>query len=430
MGKIVLSEIMGIEKRAHGDEIINTDFISRTLCLAKDKLGAEDYFIYFCDRKKAKNGTIQFDIFNSDWESVEDESNQEICEIIKKCYLDNTYSNDTLKDYAICIPSQIGCLGVVLFSNINFQNDGTYVQAGVEQFVTNSMSALGHAMLSKLCIFDADDGVEDEEDDLDFDDFLDEFEKKRSLIGKYIPFGNRKCVTMFVDIRNFTQLQAEWAASPDQKELQFNLKFSNLIEESSKNHYGIVNGFWGGSALIVLNVLLHEKIDVACRRALCAANEIKKSFHTLLGTLGITEEFIKQHHIKLGIGGNAGNVFFFGFGYNDSFHNYNCLGALVSEAKKLERFSGRSILIYDAEEREYKTPHDKPDHIIISEGFYDIIKNEPHGMDIQDIEDMEFPTKFHEQVCKSKIYGFSKIQPNPCGNKLKCKKCDSDCEVQ
>jgi len=264
---------------------------------------------------------------------------------------------------------------------------------------------LGQAILSNISHFEISDLGKDNVGNLNMT-----IANKISKFNGYIPFAQKQpCVVMFVNIRNFSILQTEWS---DTEELRFALKFSNCIEESVRKNYGIVNGFWGGSALVLFNVLLYERLDVACRRALCAVanlnEEIAKTF----------EDFSIE--VNLGIGSNAGNVFFCGVGLNESCYNYNSFGSEVGKAKKHEYISGRTIWVYD-EERFYKTPNEKHTHIMVSKDFFDEI----NGNHDHHIEKISFPIRLRQSLNIEELYGFTVDKtPNPCAS---CIKCASSC---
>lgn len=418
-------------------------FIEIIINYAKDVLDKTECLIFLCNRNTAKVNEISFDKFNPEWKKIsnfkikwndnrqleyseeeekhKDKEKHKMYEIIKDCYLKNE-DNSFKSNFIVPIPSKIGCLGVVVFSKSTDKNHkkgklGNDMSATERQNVRQPMSALGDALLMKLSCFKNPHLTLTEKIAKRFNqDFNLELDTVHDKFWKYIPFAKRDCVTMFIDIRNFSVFQDELSSYRNDKceHVKFYIEVSQTIAEVATSHFGIVNGFWGGSALLIFNALLYETLETACRRALCATKHIIEEMNKIFD---LFKKETMSADIRLGIGGNAGEVFFFGFGSNKGSYSYNAMGKVVSETKKIERFSDINILENDQDHHDM-TPCEEHDHVILSKEFHEAIKNDKLvGEKVVSMNSLK-------NRCKDDLWGFKKGNLlETCENFIECNNC-------
>jgi class 3 adenylate cyclase len=162
-----------------------------------------------------------------------------------------------------------------------------------------------------------------------------------SSIGKYIPFGERECISVFLDIRKLAQLLNHQIINRNRKLVQLIQRFSNDVEIISKNHGGMIMTHFGGGMLIIFQALSTKDRDAACCRAVCAMIEIRNKFNSLVSNL------YKESHaggetiiIGMGMGACAGKAFFTSFGYSSCIY-YTGIGDDIAFAKKIENIADR-----------------------------------------------------------------------------------------
>ena len=152
-------------------------------------------------------------------------------------------------------------------------------------------------------------------------------------INDFIPFGNNSCISVFLDIREFSKLINDKSAAVYMPFIQ---DFSQNVENIANGHFGIVSSHFGGGMLITFNHFDNED-DESCFRAICTIRNVIDAFEKL-----VDEHFGSAHKncIHIGIGASVGNAFFSTFGFN-SYNCYTGIGEEVGSAKKVESNSGR-----------------------------------------------------------------------------------------
>ena len=331
--------------------------------------------LFLCNRYSAKTEDVVFFELTERgaFFKVED---KDVLSCVTKCYLNNFPIREG-NEYYSPIYSKVGSLGVVLFEATSPEN--VIISGPREAYIEKSMYALGQGILSNLC------HVENTMDKRKYDFTID---NKRAYVYEYLPFANRRdCVCMFINIKDLVNVHSSLSEADMFDKLH---EFSEKIKNIVTSHYGVVNSIFGGGALAIFNVLLYEEINVACRRAICAAVQIRK-------------EIEKKFHIDtyVGIGGNVGEAFFFDFGNP---YNYTCFGGIVSKTKKIENVSGRNVVFAGG-----RTLATDSEHIMLSESIYSKLDAELKAL----FRDLNVPKTLYAE----KLYGLpSETKINSCGN--------------
>jgi len=327
-------------------DIVLDDFNKSILKNIKTKTKAKSNFrVFLCDRYSVRGKDIEFCELNEKGDFVKTVQDVHILKYITTCYLNNVPIRDGGNRYYSPVYSKVGCLGVVLFET-STPSESLVITNPIELYVKKSMSALGQGILSNLCL------IKDTPDKYDST-----ITSKISYVYEYFPFGEiRDCVCMFVNIKDFVSVQSKLG----KPELFIRLReFSEKVTSIANSRYGIVNCVFGGSALIVFNVLLFESVEIACRRAVCAAIKIREETKDIF-----------QIDAYVGIGSNAGSAFFFDF-ENSCLSNYTCFGEIVSNTKKIEHISGKKVGHTNGQSLATES-----EHIMLSKSIYSNLSDE------------------------------------------------------
>lgn len=195
-------------------------------------------------------------------------------------------------------------------------------------------------------------------------------------INDYIPFGHNSCISVFLDIRGLSCL-FNGNRKYEKRALEFIRRFSRIVEEQSRKHYGIITCHFGGGMLITFNQVLREELDMSCFRAICTMYKIRKEFVETL--LPLAEELFgkaKSEKINIGMGASAGEAIFTTLGCSTSIV-YTGIGNKVGFAKKMENISGRNEVLIN---HEFSSSEDK---IFISDDVHQYCAKRDNGIKLQ-----------------------------------------------
>lgn len=172
---------------------------------------------------------------------------------------------------------------------------------------------------------------------------LDKLEVLGSSINNYIPFGNSRCISVFLDIRQLSGLFIDDKENDEHKSLELLHLFSYEVERIAKRHYGVISSHFGGGMLITFNNVSQADRNCSCFRAICTMVEIRKAFKLCVEDIFHPNASSILNKVKIGMGASSGMVFFSAFGYGTSLY-YTGVSEDVGFAKKIENLSGRSII--------------------------------------------------------------------------------------
>lgn len=189
-------------------------------------------------------------------------------------------------------------------------------------------------------------------------------------LNDYIPFGHNPCISVFLDVRGLSNL-FNGNRNYEKRTLEFVRVFSEIVDDVSKNHYGIVTSNFGGGMLITFNQIIREELNISCFRAICTMNEMRKKFHEELIPIAVKlfgED--RARMLDIGMGASAGEAIYSTLGCYPSIF-YTGIGKNVSYAKKIENISGR------------EKPLSK-DKFYISKEVYYLCNERSHGIKIRE----------------------------------------------
>ena len=84
-------------------------------------------------------------------------------------------------------------------------------------------------------------------------------------ISSYIPFGERRCISVFLDIRGLTDLIGQHCEEDGKQYISFIQVFSSKVEVISAKHFGVVSSHFGGGMLITFNQTVYDTDnDLTC----------------------------------------------------------------------------------------------------------------------------------------------------------------------
>ena len=231
-------------------------------------------------------------------------------------------------------------------------------------------------------------------------------------INNFIPFGKNPCISVFLDIRGFSNLMKE------RKEVEyvpFIQRFSEEVETIAKNHFGIVSGHFGGGMLITFNQVIYDDIDnESCFRAICTIKDIVTAFEKLVNE-HFSDEIKKTYNesIQIGIGTSRGDAFFSTFGTSPCIY-YTGIGEEISFAKKVENISGRELDFMSSKGKVFAS----------DEIFKACQKIKENVIDFESIN-----TSFPHQKDKEMIHHVKGVDKGKCPVSYKCLCCQPNKDV-
>lgn len=234
----------------------------------------------------------------------------------------------------VLISTHIGSFGFIVLRNYK----ATKIPAS--QHAYNSLNGYG-MLYGNLVLRTVQHFVQQQVEKTDKVNEVLEFDDLSDKINKYIPFGENRCISVFLDIRKLSSLFIDDKKVDEQKTLELVHRFSKEVEKICRERFGIITCHFGGGMLITFRHISQQDRNFSCLRAVCAMLNIRKAFNVLAKRIFSADEakdIIEK--TNLGMGASSGKVFFSAFGYSACIY-YTGVGEDVGFAKKIESLSGR-----------------------------------------------------------------------------------------
>lgn len=301
---------------------INCCLIREILELAKQRINAGygDVFLFDRDEKEF------YSLFESGLEQKLDK--QEVLETV--VYKREPIMPKTILVHPIC--SEIGCIGILAFENTENMLEKLYYTSAEVSYINDYSYLIGRVIINNV-IGAINDKV-----------------LSSSKTNSLLPYGNHNCVSLFINLRNLSVL-----LNNKDKKVQMQMQhylddFFSLLQEVSYKHFGIINKYLGGGALILFNIMIYEGMEQAGLRAICSALTIIEEYKEIKD---FYYDIADNVELELGIGIDGGDAFFTMRSGNDCY-DYTCIGKNINISKKIEEFAGRDTIGHNYTETKYR----------------------------------------------------------------------------